>query len=95
MFEAATFSAITTEALKYAGGRARPSETLRVNDWRSGGSSFPSLHTTSAFRHWNRLCRIGRGRMPGPPSFAWLWRCRMHALSGRFTLTDGTPVLIQ
>jgi membrane-associated phospholipid phosphatase len=49
MLEAATFSTITAEALKYAAGRSRPSETLRVDDWRSGGSSFPSLHTTAAF----------------------------------------------
>jgi membrane-associated phospholipid phosphatase len=49
MLEAAMFSTITAETLKYATGRSRPSETRRVDDWRSGGSSFPSLHTTAAF----------------------------------------------
>jgi membrane-associated phospholipid phosphatase len=49
MLEAAGFSSITAEALKYAAGRERPDETTSVNDWRDGGSSFPSLHTTAAF----------------------------------------------
>ena len=49
MLEAAALSGVTAEALKFAAGRSRPNETLRVNDWRSGGSSFPSLHSTAAF----------------------------------------------
>jgi len=49
MLEAAALSGITAEGLKYAAGRARPNETLHVNDWRKGGSSFPSLHATAAW----------------------------------------------
>lgn len=49
MLEAAGFSAVTAEALKYAAGRERPDETTDSNDWRAGGSSFPSLHSTAAF----------------------------------------------
>jgi membrane-associated phospholipid phosphatase len=49
MLEAGALSSITTEILKYGAGRARPNETLRVDDWRAGGSSFPSLHVTAAF----------------------------------------------
>ena len=49
MLEAAGFSSITAEGLKYAAGRERPDETTNSNDWRMGGSSFPSLHTTAAF----------------------------------------------
>jgi membrane-associated phospholipid phosphatase len=49
MLEAGALSSITTEALKYAAGRRRPSETLRVDSWRKGGSSFPSLHASAAF----------------------------------------------
>jgi membrane-associated phospholipid phosphatase len=49
MLEAAGFSSVTAEALKYAAGRERPDETTDSNDWRAGGSSFPSLHTTAAF----------------------------------------------
>jgi membrane-associated phospholipid phosphatase len=49
MLEAAAFSSVTAEGLKFAAGRARPNESTRVDDWRSGGSSFPSLHATAAF----------------------------------------------
>jgi len=49
MLEAGALSSITTEVFKYAAGRARPNETLRVDDWRQGGSSFPSLHVSAAF----------------------------------------------
>jgi membrane-associated phospholipid phosphatase len=59
MAEAAGFSVITTEALKYAAGRKRPNETLRVDDWRSGGSSFPSLHSSAAFAIGTVLAESG------------------------------------
>jgi hypothetical protein len=49
MIEAGIFSSITAEGLKFAAERARPNETLNANDWRSGGSSFPSLHSSAAF----------------------------------------------
>jgi len=49
MIEAAGFSSITAEALKYGAGRERPDQTTDSNDWRAGGSSFPSLHSTAAF----------------------------------------------
>lgn len=49
MLEAAGFSSITAEALKFAAGRERPDQTTDPNNWRDGGSSFPSLHTTAAF----------------------------------------------
>jgi membrane-associated phospholipid phosphatase len=49
MLEAGALSSITTEIFKYGAGRARPNETLRVDDWRKGGSSFPSLHVSAAF----------------------------------------------
>jgi membrane-associated phospholipid phosphatase len=49
MIEATIFSSITVEGLRFAAERARPNETLDVNDWRAGGSSFPSLHASAAF----------------------------------------------
>jgi membrane-associated phospholipid phosphatase len=49
MLEAAAFTAVTTEVLKFAAGRERPSETTDVNSWRKSGSSFPSLHASAAF----------------------------------------------
>jgi membrane-associated phospholipid phosphatase len=49
MLEAGALSSITTEIVKYGAGRARPNETLRVDDWRKGGGSFPSLHVSAGF----------------------------------------------
>lgn len=49
MIEAGIFSTITVEGMKFAAERARPNETLSANDWRAGGSSFPSLHSSAAF----------------------------------------------
>ena len=49
MIEAALFSSVTVEALKFAAGRARPDESLSSDEWRTGGSSFPSLHASAAF----------------------------------------------
>ncbi len=49
MVEAAGFSAVTAEALKYAAGRVRPDQTTDPNDWRAAGTSFPSLHASAAF----------------------------------------------
>lgn len=49
MLEAAALGGVTTEVFKYAAGRSRPNETLHPNEWRQGGSSFPSLHATAAF----------------------------------------------
>jgi hypothetical protein len=49
MLEAGIFSSITAEGLKFAAGRVRPNATLDPNDWRAGGSSFPSLHASAAF----------------------------------------------
>ncbi len=49
MVEAAAFTAITTEVLKFGAGRRRPYETTRVDDWRDSGSSFPSSHASLTF----------------------------------------------
>ena len=49
MLEAAGFSAVSTEVLKFAAGRQRPNETTDVDSWRKSGSSFPSLHSSAAF----------------------------------------------
>lgn len=59
MLEAAGFSAATTEILKLAAGRGRPNETTRVNKWRAGGSSFPSLHVSAAFAIGTVLAESG------------------------------------
>jgi membrane-associated phospholipid phosphatase len=59
MLEAAAFTLITTEALKFAGGRERPNETTRVDAWREGGNSFPSLHVSAGFAIGTVLAESG------------------------------------
>ncbi len=59
MLEAAGFSAVTTEVLKFGAGRERPNETTDVNKWRAGGSSFPSLHVSAAFAIGTVLAESG------------------------------------
>jgi membrane-associated phospholipid phosphatase len=59
MLESAGFSSVTTIALRYAAARARPNQTTQVDDWRSGGNSFPSLHTTAAFAVGTVLAESG------------------------------------
>jgi membrane-associated phospholipid phosphatase len=49
MIEAGGLTVLSTTLLKYAAGRSRPDETSNVNDWRTSGSSFPSLHASAAF----------------------------------------------
>jgi membrane-associated phospholipid phosphatase len=76
MLEAAGFSAVTTEALKFAAGRARPNETTRVDDWRKGGSSFPSLHASAAFAIGTVLAESGSD------DFRWVRRFLGYGLAG-------------
>jgi membrane-associated phospholipid phosphatase len=49
LLEAGVFSSATAEILGYATGRERPDATASANQWRQGGDSFPSLHTTAAW----------------------------------------------
>jgi membrane-associated phospholipid phosphatase len=76
MLEAGTFSVITATGLKYAAGRARPNETWRVDDWRTGGSSFPSLHSSAAFAVGTVLAESGGDDL------RWLRRIVGYGLGG-------------
>lgn len=49
LLEAGVFSTVTAEVLSLAGGRERPDGSSSPNQWRSGGDSFPSVHTSAAF----------------------------------------------
>lgn len=68
MLEATGFSLVTTEALKFAAGRERPNETMHVNEWREGGSSFPAAHASAAFAVGTVLAESGGD------NFRWLRR---------------------
>jgi hypothetical protein len=59
MVESAGFSIVTAYALKFATGRERPDETASPNQWRKGGSSFPSTHATVAFAIGTVLAESG------------------------------------
>ena len=80
MLEAAGLvSGVTAEALKFAAGRKRPSETGRVDDWRAGGSSFPSLHATAAFAIGTVFADLGPIlSLDTPP--AGVWRRELHGV---------------
>ena len=49
MAEAAGLSTVTNYLFKAIAGRQRPNETTDANQWRMGGSSFPSLHVAGVF----------------------------------------------
>jgi len=68
MVEAAAFTAITTEVLKFGAGRRRPYETTRVDDWRDSGSSFPSSHASLTFAIGTVLAESGN------EDFRWVRR---------------------
>jgi len=76
MLEAALFSTVTAEGLKFAAGRARPNETNRVDDWRAGGSSFPSLHATAAFAIGTVLAESGND------DYRWVRRVLGYGIAG-------------
>jgi PAP2 superfamily len=62
MLEAAGFSSATSYLLKFAAGRERPDVTSDPNAWRTGGDSFPSLHTTAAFAIGTVFAESGNDR---------------------------------
>ena len=76
MLEAAGFSAVTTTLVKYAARRTRPNETADPNDWRAGGDSFPSLHTSAAFAIGTVLAESGGD------NHRWLRRFLGYGIAG-------------
>jgi hypothetical protein len=59
MLEAGALTALSTTVVKFAAGRSRPNETDQVDDWRSGGDSFPSMHVSTAFAVGTVLAESG------------------------------------
>jgi membrane-associated phospholipid phosphatase len=68
MLEAAALSSAAALVIKHAAGRERPFETGDPDDWRQGGDSFPSMHTTAAFAIGTVLAESGNDR------YRWLRR---------------------
>ncbi len=76
MLEAAGFSSATSYLVKYAAGRERPDATNDPNQWRTGGDSFPSLHTTAAFAIGTVLAESGNDR------YRWVRRILGYGMAG-------------
>ncbi len=49
LVESGVLSTVTGEVMTIAGGRERPDATTSPNQWRKGGDSFPSVHSSAAF----------------------------------------------
>lgn len=76
MLEAAVLGGGTAEALGYIAGRERPDQTSSPGRWRSGGSSFPSFHTTAAFAIGTVLAESGNSR------YRWVRRVLGYGVAG-------------
>jgi PAP2 superfamily protein len=76
MLEAGGLAALSTTVFKFAAGRSRPNETSQVDDWRSGGDSFPSMHVSTAFAVGTVLAESGNNR------YRWLRRGIGYGLAG-------------
>ncbi len=76
MTEAAALSTVSSMAFKYAAGRLRPNQTTRADEWRSGGSSFPSLHTSAAFAIGTVLAESGSDE------YRWVRRLLGYGIAG-------------
>ena len=75
MLEAAGLSSVTAYALKYVVAREGPDQTSDPNAWRkSGGSSFPSWHSSAAFAVGTVLAESGND------DYRWLRRVLGYGL---------------
>ncbi len=69
MLESGGLSFVTAYTLKYIVRREGPADTTNPNQWfKSGGTSFPSEHTTAAFAVGTVLAESGN------PEFRWVRR---------------------
>jgi len=76
MAEAGALSGLTALVMKSAFGRQRPNDTAHVDDWFSGGDSFPSMHTTVAFAIGSVLAESGSDR------YRWVRRLLGYGVAG-------------
>ena len=76
MLEAAGLTAVSTTLFKFAAGRTRPNETLRVDDWSQSGDSFPSMHSSLAFAIGTVLAESGNDK------YRWVRRVLGYGIAG-------------
>jgi hypothetical protein len=79
MAEAAGLSTVATYVFKAVAGRERPDQTADSNQWRKGGSSFPSLHVAAAFAIGTAFAESGS------EGSRWLTRTVGYGLAGLTT----------
>ncbi len=66
LLEAGVFSRATGEILSRAAGRERPDGSTSPNQWRKGGDSFPSVHTSAAFAIGMTFAELGNDEYRWP-----------------------------
>jgi membrane-associated phospholipid phosphatase len=76
LVEAGVFSTVTAEGFALAGGRERPDGTTSPNQWRKGGDSFPSAHTSAAFAIGMTFAESGND------DYRWIRRILGYAVAG-------------
>lgn len=76
LVEAGAFSTVTAEGLALATGRVRPDGTTSPNEWRKGGDSFPSVHTSAAFAIGITFAESGSDE------YRWVRRILGYAVAG-------------
>jgi membrane-associated phospholipid phosphatase len=75
MWEAASLSTVTGYVIKFAARREDPYQTSNANQWfKSGGKSFPSVHTSAAFAVGTVLAESGNDE------YRWLRRLLGYGL---------------
>ena len=76
MLEATVLSVGASYVFNYAAGRRGPNQTADPNRWWSGGTSFPSQHTTAAFAIGTVLAESGNSR------YRWVRRVLGYGVGG-------------
>jgi undecaprenyl-diphosphatase len=76
MLEATVLSIGSAYALNYASGRKGPNQTQDPNRWWTGGTSFPSEHTTAAFAIGTVLAESGNS------DYRWVRRVLGYGVAG-------------
>jgi membrane-associated phospholipid phosphatase len=76
LLEAGVFSAATGEVLTLAAGRERPDAATSPNQWRHGGDSFPSVHTSAAFAIGTVFAESGNDE------YRWIRRIIGYGIAG-------------
>jgi membrane-associated phospholipid phosphatase len=76
MLEATVLGIGTSYVLNYAAGRRGPDQTADPDRWWSGGTSFPSQHTTAAFAIGTVLAESGNSH------YRWVRRALGYGVAG-------------